>query len=296
MIAGYGIWISDRYRCFIGKDYTMRVYIHTDMEGASGIGEGEFEGKSVVMRACTRFGESCRRLIADVNAAIDGALEGGATHITVLDSHGGGGNFTAEDLGGRAELDSKDNRLWWGKLDGSYDATFFIGAHAKAGTHGAFLDHTQSTSDFFDYRVNGRSVGEMAQWAMVAGEFGVPLVMMSGDEAACVEARTFFRPIETVAVKRGIARMKAECLPDDIAYDAIRTAARNAMKLIGTAKPLVPCRPVEFGITCTNSGIADSLTTGDVERIDARTVRWVRDNAFGLFPWYAPLDRAGRPL
>ncbi len=274
----------------------MRIFIHTDMEGASGIGAGCVNGVEVVKPHSPHYEEGRRCLLADIHAAIDGALDGGATHITVLDNHGGGDNFTAEDLRGRAEYDPRTNGNWWGSLDGNYDATFFIGAHAMAGTHGAFLDHTQSTAEFFDWRINGRSVGEMAQWGMVAAEFGVPLIMMSGDEAACVEARTFFQPIETAAVKRGIQRMKAECLLADIAYGTIRMAARNAMKLIGTTKPLTLHRPIEFEITCTNSGIADNLTTGDIERMGARTVRWVRDSAFGLFPWYAPMDRAGRSL
>lgn len=264
----------------------MRIYIHTDMEGASGICEGVVDGKSVVRNSSDRYEESRALLIGDVNAAVAGAFDGGATHVAVLDSHGGRGNFAAADIDSRAEFDPVENKLWWGKLDESYNATFFIGAHAMAGTMGAFLDHTQSTDEFFDFCVNGRRFGELGQWAMVAAEFGVPLVMVSGDEAACTEARAFFDPVETASVKRGTRRMHADCLPLDEARARIRVAAKNAISLIGMAKPLALKKPIEYELTCTNTGICDKLVHPGIERLDARTIRWVRKDGFGIFPWY----------
>ncbi|MCL2158989.1 MAG: M55 family metallopeptidase, partial [Oscillospiraceae bacterium] len=181
-----------------------KIYIHTDLEGISGIDKGEMvkvgPGNSSYVK---------ERLMADINAAIDGAFLGGATHVTVLDSHGGGGNFDLGQLDKRAQHDTKPNKKWWGILDESYFGTFFIGAHAMAGTLHGFLDHTQSSERIYNCYINGRKTGELGQWAMVAGHYDVPLIMMSGDTAAVNEAAQFFGDVEAVAVKTGISRNRA---------------------------------------------------------------------------------------
>src|SRR5579862_7196941 len=167
-----------------------RIYIHTDLEGVSGIDTAE-----MIVTNGPRYRECCELLMGDLNAAVDGAFAGGAENVTVLDSHGGGlKNFILDMLDPRAENDTKANGKWWGKLDDTYDGTFFFGAHAMSGTINGFLDHTQSSETWHNYRVNGRRFGELAQWATVAGHFGVPMLMVCGDEAACVEARAFFNP------------------------------------------------------------------------------------------------------
>ncbi len=269
----------------------MKIYIHTDLEGVSGIGTVNFGDSSVFGAKNLKYPGAVRMLVGDIQAAIDGAVAGGATEITVLDSHGGGGNFTARDLKGRAGFDPKTNGRWWGMLDESYDGTFFLGAHAMAGTLNGFADHTQSSTEFFDFTANGRRVGEIEQWAMVAAEFGVPLVMVAGDAAACAEAKAFFDPIATATVKHAKGRMFADCLPLHVARANIRKAARKAMSLIGKAKPKKTRKPITFTLTCLRSDIADKLTWGDIQRVDARTIRWVRENAFGFFPWEAPMTR-----
>lgn len=258
----------------------MRIYIHTDMEGVSGVDTIE-----MIQRDNPRLREANEALMADVNAAIAGAFDGGATHVTVLDSHGGGGNFIFDLLDPRAENDLKANRKWWGKLDGSYDGTLFIGAHAMAGTQNGFLDHTQSSMKWYNYKMNGRRMGELAQWAMVAGHFGVPMLMVSGDEAACVEARQFFEPVETAIVKRGVGRNRAELVAVKEARARIREAARRAMALAGQAKPFCPTMPAEVILELYRSDYADELAhrPGN-ERLGARSIRKVAKDALDLFP------------
>ncbi len=219
----------------------VKIYIHTDLEGISGIDTAE-----MVPRESDRYQECRELLMHDLNAAIDGAFAGGADHVTVLDSHGGGGNFILEMLDPRAENDTRPNRKWWASLDESYQGTFFIGAHAMAGTMNAFLDHTPSSIHWHNYSINGRRVGELAQWALVAGNWGVPMLMVSGDEAACVEARQFFHPLETAVVKRGIGRNRAELVEVSEARARIREAARRAVALIGQARPYTPLKPMEI--------------------------------------------------
>jgi len=257
----------------------MKIYIHTDLEGISGIDNIE-----MMSRDHQRHMEARENLMADLNAAVDGAFAGGADHVTVLDSHGGGGSFILDMLDKRAENDTKPNKKWWGILDESYDATFFIGAHAMAGTINGFLDHTQSSTSWYNYYVNGRKMGELGQWAMVAGAFGVPMAMASGDEAACVEARQFFHPVETAIVKTGVGRNRAVLVDLEEARARIREAACRAISIVKDARPFVPSKPMEIILEYTRSDYCDSAAARGAERIDARTVRKVTDSGLDIFP------------
>ena len=257
----------------------MKIYIHTDIEGVSGI-----DSIDMIERDNPRYRFSIERLMADVNAAVDGAFAGGATHVTVLDSHGGGGNFDCLLLDKRADNDTKENKKWWGKLDNSYDGTFFIGAHAMAGTINGFLDHTQSSKMWFNYWVNGRRMGELAQWAMVAAHYGVPMLMVSGDEAACAEAREFFPAVECAPVKQGIGRNRARLYDLDQSLENIRDAAQRAVSLIGKVKSFEPILPMEVKLELYRSDYCDTVADNPgVERIDARTVRKVASSYLDLF-------------
>ena len=249
-----------------------KIYIHTDLEGISGIDKGEMvkAGLSVNSEYVTQ------RLMADVNAAADGAFLGGADHVTVLDSHGGGGNFDLNLLDKRAEFDTKPNKKWWGILDASYYGSFFIGAHGMAGTLHGFLDHTQSSATIYNYYVNGRKMGELAQWAMVCGHYDVPLIMMSGDTASVSEAAQFFAGIETVAVKTGISRTGAKLIPNEDAVENIRQAAKTAVEKdkSDSPKPFKPLLPMEVKIEFTRADYCDYVeTVPNIERLDARTAR-----------------------
>lgn len=258
----------------------MRIYIHTDLEGISGV-----DCIEMMARDHARHQEALENLMHDLNAAVDGAFAGGATHVTVLDSHGGGGNFLLEMLDPRAENDTKPNGRWWGIMDESYQGTLFIGAHAMAGTMNGFLDHTQSSLSWYSYSVNGRRMGELAQWGIVAGHFGIPMLMVSGDERACVEAHEFFQPLETAVVKRGLGRNRAELVDLAKARSRIREAAQRAMALVGKAKPFTPTKPMEIRLEVTRADYADGAQDREgVERIDARTLRKVTSCGLDLFP------------
>lgn len=257
----------------------MKVYIHTDLEGVSGI-----DNMDMIQTDNARFEESRERLTEDVNAAVAGAFDGGAKHVTVLDSHGSGvENIIWPKVDKRAERDTKPTKKWWGILDETYDATFFIGAHAMAGTINGFLDHTQSSRSVYNWYYNGRKCGELAQWALVAGHFGVPLVMVSGDEAAVAEAHAFFDPVETAAVKRGTGRNFAVLYDLEEAHRRIHDAARRAIALAGKARPFTMALPIEIVLDLNRSDYADETARGEgVERIDARRVRKIAKTALEI--------------
>ena len=262
----------------------MKVYVHTDLEGVTGLDEEEQRQSEKE----DLYRQSCEKLMRDVNAAVAGAFDGGADHVIVMDGHGGiqRQNFILDMLDERAEYDPRDEVRWWGKLDESCDGTFFIGAHAMAGTINGFLDHTQSSASIYNYYVNGRKVGELGLWGILAGGYGVPVIMVSGDEAACAEARAFFSPIETAAVKQGVGRNKAIACPAEEAHARIREAARKSLALVGKAKPFRPIEPMEVTIEYTRSDYCDGIARLEgVDRLDARTVRIVARDHTDILPW-----------
>jgi D-amino peptidase len=252
----------------------IKIYIHTDFEGISGICN-----PSMMQKGRRKYCYAVKRLMDDVNAAVEGLFDGGAGSVTVLDSHGGGGNFDLSLLDQHADIDTRENSRWWGKLDCSYSGTCFIGAHAMAGTLDGFMEHTQSSCSWFNYRVNGCRIGELAQWAMVAAHFSVPLIMMSGDEAACIEAQSFLKKVECAAVKKGVGRNRAIPINDSAARELIYNAARKAVSNIDNAELFTPMLPINVELELCRSDFCDKIARSPgVERVDARTVRKVCDS------------------
>ena len=253
----------------------MKVYIITDMEGISGIRKQE-----QVQRDQPEYQPARRLLGGDINAAIAGAFEGGATEVVVNDGHGGGFNLIIEEMDPRAVYETPNTGLdMLPALDESFDAMFCVGYHAMAGTLNGFLDHTQSSASWFDFRINGRRVGELGQNGFWAGHYQVPIVLVTGDQAACDEAREFFGDIETVAVKQGIGRQRARCLHPERAQALIREAATRAMALRERIPPLKADLPATIQLEYYRSDMADSVAMRPgTRRVDARTVERVVDD------------------
>lgn len=220
------------------QEVAMKVYMMTDLEGVSGV--VEFEPRAEDTLDNQRKRKLMRRLLTgEVNAAIAGLFEGGATEVVVNDGHGGGYTIEFEEIDPRVTVIHGTQRPFWlPELDETCDATVLIGAHARAGTPCGVLYHTQSTS-VKRTTVNGLEIGEMGQQALIAGHYGVPFVFVSGDEAACVEAAALIPGIETIAVKRGLSRFSAVSLPPERARATIREGARKAM---GRVKEIAPLR------------------------------------------------------
>ena len=266
----------------------MRVYISADMEGISGVVAGLQTDDS------HKEYERARRLMTgEVNAAIAGAFAGGATEVLVNDSHGAMRNLLIEELDARAELvtgSPKPLSMMEG-LDGSFAAVFLIGYHAQAGTRLGTLNHTY-TGRVFQVSLNGVPMGEAGINAAVAGAFGVPVALVTGDQATVDEARRTFAPPVTVAVKQAMTRNAARCLSPAAARQRIEAAAAQAMRQRGEPFLLPP--PVLVRVTFTRSDQADmaEMMPG-VVRIDDRTVSYQHDSMLTLFrAWRAMLTLA----
>jgi D-amino peptidase len=251
----------------------MKVYICTDMEGISGVVlrvQGE--------RGTQEYETASRLLLGDVNAAIDGALAGGATEIIVADAHSSGFNLPVQDLHPAAEYvmgdGSSPGKPRWPFLDGSVDAVFLVGYHAMAGTGAAVLDHTMITGTCRNCIVNGTTIGESEIDAAFAGSFGVPTVMVSGDDKVCAEVSRFIPNAITACVKRGIGRERALLKAPEKAHEIITAAARDAVRAIPSIRPFTIPGPVEITIEFGNTVFVDRIRCDgtSVIRVDARTV------------------------
>jgi D-amino peptidase len=221
----------------------------------------------VVSRTQTEAGnasyEKAREwLTLEVNAAVEGAIEGGATEVLVLDGHGANSavNMVYDKLHeGARYIQGVPHARYLQSLDGSYDGMLMVGAHAMAGTAGAVLEHTMSSLTWVEMLINGKPTGEIGLDAAIAGHFDVPFVMVSGDDKACKEAEELAPGIECAVVKYGISRHCAELLPMSVVHKLIREKARLAMGKTESVRPLKVAGPVEIQIEYLRTDLVDGI-------------------------------------
>jgi D-amino peptidase len=229
-------------------------------------------------------------MTAETNAAIEGALAAGATAVLVNDSHWQMRNLIAEDLHPAAELLSGGPKLR-SMVEGvelGFAAALLIGYHARAGTPHAVIDHTY-TSRVHEVRLNGRPVGELGINAALAGTYGVPVAMVSGDQALAAEAREWLGPgVETVVVKHAVWRFAARSLAPSEACRRIREGAAAALGR--PHAPLALPQPVRLEVEFALTQMADmaELAPGSV-RTGGRTLAYTHED-------YREVFRAWRAL
>jgi D-amino peptidase len=227
-----------------------KVFIETDMEGVDGI--FDFDLQCIPWKSI-RWDESRKLLADEVNAAVDGLLAGGATDVTVLDGHTGGGGMSLLDLHPKAKLitglHSVPSTLG---LDSSYSGLVFIGRHAMSGADKGILAHSEGW-DLRNIWVNGTPVGEFGDRVFLAAGFGIPTLMVAGDTAACKEAETLVPGVECAAVKSGFNQTSGIMLSHQEACDLIRKKAQRAMERLPEFKPKQLSTPVELKIQLTHS-------------------------------------------
>jgi len=159
-------------------------------------------------------------------------------------------------------------------IDSTYSAVIFIGYHAQASTIDGVLDHTYN-GQLKAVRLNGREVGEYGLNASLAGHYGVPVVLITGDRAVTEQARGFIPGIETVAVKEGIGRTAARTLHPEEARERIAAGVPAALARRGQIQPVRLSRPVTIEVELTNSAQADaSMMVPGMQRVSARVVRY----------------------
>ena len=268
----------------------MKIFISADIEGIGAVVRGE-----QTARDGADYPHARELMTAEVNAAVRGAFDGGATDVVVTDAHGIGLNLISDTLDERA-LQIIGTPRRFGMMEGvdpGCAAAMFVGYHASAGTAGGIIAHCYRRR-IADIRLNGLKVGEIGFNAALAGHFGVPVAMISGDEAACAEARQLMPAIVAAPVKRGVGAYSAACLHPKKTRELIQASARQAVSDLKRFKPLDVRRPVTLEVRFTTaSGVDRCLRLPGVEPVDGVTLRYAaRDvsEAFQLFHVMADLS------
>lgn len=242
------------------------------MEGISGICL-----VSQVMQDGAKYQEGRRYMTWDINACIQGCINGGAEKIVVRDIHSKCYNVIWEELDDRAEyyVGIPGSQRFAG-IDG-FDGLILLGYHAMAGCRHAILEHTSSTT-WQNCWINGEKAGEFALEASRAGEHGVPVIMTSGDDKLCAEAKALIEDVVTVQVKTGCHTEGGLLLPPGVAHQRIREGAREAVRKCGTIKPYIIPSPVTVRVEFAERvPLPDPLRTG-VKTIDGRTLETTEDS------------------
>ncbi len=248
----------------------MKVYISADLEGISGVVAGD-----QLSHRGEDYDRARKLMTEEVNAAVEGALTGGAEEVLVNDGHGSMRNLLIEELHTEAQLVtgsgvSKTLSQMAG-IDDSFDAVFFVGYHARVGTLGV-LNHTISGSTVAELKINGQPAGETGLNAGVAGVYGVPLALVCGDSQVAQEARQLIPQVETVEVKKPAGRYAAKCLTPKKVRKKIESAAAEVLKRVEEIPPLQWEAPVKIEIAWANTAMADITTLiPSVDRKDSLT-------------------------
>lgn len=260
----------------------MKVFISVDLEGVNGV-----VSPSQVLPGNLEY-DRTRKLVTDeVNAAVLGALEAGASEILVNDSHNDMCNIDITRLHPRAKLilgDSKKYSMVHG-ADATFDAAIFLGYHAKAGTPYAIMDHSFYPKEVLDIRINGVSYGEIGLNMLFLAEIGVPVVMVTGDRAAIEETLSLNPWCKTVCVKEAQGRFSAKCIPIEDSLSRIKETAKEALSFKQKKILRVPKNPVlEIEFASPNLTDAAGIVPG-VERVNARSISFRCSNIRDLYMW-----------
>jgi len=253
----------------------VRVHVISDMEGVAGIVKWQQVGGGEAM-----YEEGRRLYPAEVNAAVRGAKAAGATEIVVMDCHGAGEGWTfnslvPDELDPDCEYVVQDEWTEYTEfLEQGCDAALFVGMHARAGTPRGVMNHTISGRDYQNLWFNGVLVGETGINAALCGNWGCPVLLVTGDEATCVEARELLgEGVTTVSVKRGLGAGSARMIPPLKARELIEEGAKQALADLQAVSPYDPGRPCEIKVEFKNTVAPDKLRfRSAVERIDDRTI------------------------
>ncbi len=226
----------------------MKIFIMTDLEGAAGV--VDFETQAY---AAGKYSEQAKELLTEeVNASARGAIEAGAKEILVVDGHGYGGILPEKIMPEIKLMHGRPVPKFWG-VDGGWDAMFLLAHHAMNGTYDGNLNHTYSSQTVVKMLLNGKPIGEIGMNIYLAGWFNVPCVLITGDHAACREAKTYVPKINQAAVKKGLNRTCAISLSPVKAREIIKKSSCEAVKKINEVPAVKIKGPCELVIEYLSS-------------------------------------------
>src|SRR5215813_957915 len=272
----------------------MNVFIVSDMEGVAGITKWQQTSGGHAM-----YDEGRRLYTGEINAAVRGARAAGATEIVVMDCHGAGKGWTfnsliPEELDPDCEYVVQNEWTEYTEfLEAGVDAALFVAMHAMAGTRDGVLAHTVSGSSWWRLRFNGVEVGETGINAALCGTWGCPVLLVTGDEAACREGTALLGDgLTTVAVKKGLGQTSARMLVPARARELIEEGARQALSDLEAVAPYDPGKPCEVKVEYKNTTAARQLRfQHGVEFLDDRTIVSRADDWWTAWKQFFFVDR-----
>jgi D-amino peptidase len=237
-----------------------------------------------------------RYMSQEVRAAIDGARKGGARDVVVNDSHWDMRNLLWDELPDDVRIISgarKPFSMTQG-LDKSFDGAFFTGYHARVGDKDGVLAHTYTAETLYNVRVNGVTCSEALLNAAMAGYYGIPLLMVTGDRVVVEHVSEHMPWVTGVIVKDGIGHYSTNSLTPKAAQTALREAAAQAVRNASNAKPFTFEPPLTLEIDTTHVEQADfiELMPG-YQRIAGRTVRFEANDYPAIFRAFVAAFRIG---
>ena len=251
------------------RQKAKKIYIMTDLEGPSGVnGRSDGIGNKIINEEA-----ACRLLTKEVNAVVEGLIDAGAKEIIVVDGHGGSNSIQIENLHPEAEL-----KIYGGGvnpitcIDASYDAALHIGAHSMIGVKDGFMNHTFNSHAVSNMWLNDKPVGEIAIFALLCSYFSVPTILVSGDRAACREAKEFLGKVETVETKIGLSRYSVINKNPIKVREELRQRVKQALKNrnLFPIKNIKPSYRLKIELMCSNQ--ADVYEKSGAKRLDHQTV------------------------
>jgi D-amino peptidase len=254
----------------------MKVFISVDMEGVAGVAT-----RHQVVPGQPDYETGRHLMTAEVNAAAVGAFDAGATHVLINDSHGPMDNLIGEELDDRVEymVGAPKPLSMVEQVGTGFDVAFFVGYHAGCASPDGVLGHAFSGMAFSDMRLNGASTTEAELNALIASDAGVPVGLVTGDEAICAVAEKAFPGVVTVMVKKGIGITAARSKHPAASRAAIREAAARAVRGARRLIPMVVPEELVIEVDVRPNGGAEiaALVPGS-RRIGVRTVSRTMSN------------------
>jgi D-amino peptidase len=246
------------------------------MEGVAGVVHVD-----QTRRAGHDYSEARRFMTAEANAAALGAFDAGASRVLINDSHADMRNLVLDELDPRVEIlsGSLKSASMVEEVAG-HDCALFVGYHGAAGTRNAILDHTYAGRVAARVRVGGRVMSETGLNALVCGHYGVPVALVTGDRATCVEATEILGGIETVVVKEAVSRYAARSLHPELARQRIREGARRAVERSATLTPFRLPAPLELEVDLLSTAMGDACELlPETRRLSGLTIGYAAPDA-----------------
>lgn len=247
----------------------MKVMMMTDLEGPSGI-NGRSDG---IGNQTVNSPTACQMLLEEVNASVEGLVQGGADLVVVWDGHGGSNSIDIAKLHPKAQFATIGGDMApCCFIDSSFDAAVQIGCHAMQGVADGYMSHTYNSHSTCNMWLNDKLVGEIAIQAYQAAYFGIPTILVSGDAAACREAKELLGDIPTVVTKKAVSRYTVINRNPAEVHEELISASKRAMQNLAACPVLKMPDYYQLKLQLMCPNFANTYEKMGIERLDQQTV------------------------